>query len=272
MGICGAVPFPSRNTEIVLGDVIIGDHIIPYDLGRQNTDRFQRKTDIREVPGRQNWDIRSFVVGLKGTTTRHELRDQTFVYLQKLQALPDSVWEYPGSANDILYESAYRHKHYARDIVPDCTVCSQCVASSDPVCVQVSNQSCQSLGCSGKLVSRSRLNEEIVRPAIHIGTIACANTVMKSEEHRDAIQHKENVLAFEMEAAGVWDLLPCLVIKGACDYADSHKHDSWHAYAARTAASCAKALLAIWQPASSIQRPLGQLPLFFVLTFREPMC
>ncbi|KAJ0382563.1 hypothetical protein COL922a_012294 [Colletotrichum nupharicola] len=38
---------------------------------------------------------------------------------------------------------------------------------------------------------------------------------------------------------------PCLVIRGICDYADSHKNDRWQNYAALTAAGYAKALLAI---------------------------
>ncbi|OAQ59479.1 hypothetical protein VFPPC_10536 [Pochonia chlamydosporia 170] len=47
-----------------------------------------------------------------------------------------------------------------------------------------------------------------------------------------------------MEGAGVWDELPsCMIIKGVCDYADSHKSKGWQRYAAATAASTAKALL-----------------------------
>ncbi|KAF5610782.1 hypothetical protein F25303_14521, partial [Fusarium sp. NRRL 25303] len=57
-----------------------------------------------------------------------------------------------------------------------------------------------------------------------------------------------------MEGAGVWDILPCIVIKGACDYADSHKSKVWQRYAAATAAACAKAFLRFWVPP-----PLGQL-------------
>jgi nucleoside phosphorylase len=36
---------------------------------------------------------------------------------------------------------------------------------------------------------------------------------------------------------------PCLVIRGICDYADSHKNDVWHRYAAVTAAAYAKEFL-----------------------------
>ena len=46
-----------------------------------------------------------------------------------------------------------------------------------------------------------------------------------------------------MEAAGLMNGFPCLVIRGVCDYADSHKNDRWQRYAAATAASFAKELL-----------------------------
>jgi nucleoside phosphorylase len=38
---------------------------------------------------------------------------------------------------------------------------------------------------------------------------------------------------------------PCLVIRGICDYADSHKNKKWQGYAAATAAACAKELLSV---------------------------
>jgi nucleoside phosphorylase len=50
-------------------------------------------------------------------------------------------------------------------------------------------------------------------------------------------------LCLEMEAAGLANGFPCVVIRGICDYADSHKNDEWHPYAAATAAACAKELL-----------------------------
>lgn len=42
-----------------------------------------------------------------------------------------------------------------------------------------------------------------------------------------------------MEAAGLMDNFPCLVIRGICDYADSHKNGRWQEYAAGTAAAAA---------------------------------
>ena len=35
-----------------------------------------------------------------------------------------------------------------------------------------------------------------------------------------------------MEAAGLMHVFPCLVIRGICDYSDSHKNKDWQEYAA----------------------------------------
>jgi len=65
---------------------------------------------------------------------------------------------------------------------------------------------------------------------------------MKSGEDRDEIAARDGVIAFEMEGAGVWENFPgSLVIKGVCDYADSHKNKRWQGYAAATAAAVTKA-------------------------------
>jgi hypothetical protein len=51
-----------------------------------------------------------------------------------------------------------------------------------------------------------------------------------------------------MEAGGIINNMDCLVIRGVSDYADSHKNDIWHDYAALTASACAKAILGYVHP------------------------
>jgi hypothetical protein len=58
-----------------------------------------------------------------------------------------------------------------------------------------------------------------------------------------------------MEAAGLMDNFPCLVIRGICDYADSHKNKRWQVYAAATAAAYAKELLCIIPQSRVIETP-----------------
>lgn len=110
------------------------------------------------------------------------------------------------------------------------------------------DESCKTLGCDKKQVSRRRDGAEAVKVSVHIGKVASANTVMKSGEHRDNIIKAERVIGFKMEGAGVWDNISCIIIKGVCDYADSHKSKTWQAYAAATGASATKTFLEYWTP------------------------
>ncbi|KAK8221011.1 ankyrin repeat protein [Phyllosticta capitalensis] len=86
-------------------------------------------------------------------------------------------------------------------------------------------------------------------PSIHYGLIASGDRVIKNAVERDELaawleeDTGARCLCFEMEAAGLMNSFPCLVIRGISDYADSHKNDAWQPYAAMTAAAYAKELL-----------------------------
>lgn len=184
---------------------------------------------------------------------RNQVQGHTAQYLQILQGMEDNEWSYPSVLYDTLFEASYRHKHYQQQSAIEC-ICIECCSTYDPVCEQALKSDCKKIGCAGHLVQRHRLNADYSVPFIHIGTIASASSVMKSGEHRDQLAEKEGVIAFEMEGAGVWDILPCVIIKGICDYADSHKNKAWQNYAAATAASCAKTFLVYWEDNSQHQQ------------------
>lgn len=79
---------------------------------------------------------------------------------------------------------------------------------------------------------------------VHFGLIASGNQVMKSGRRRDQISKDlGGVLCFEMEAAGLMNDFPCVVIRGICDYADAHKNKDWQEYAAAVAAAYAKEVI-----------------------------
>lgn len=84
-------------------------------------------------------------------------------------------------------------------------------------------------------------------PIVHYGVIGSGNSVVKDGISRDEIVQRlgDKCICFEMEAAGLMDNFPCLVIRGICDYADTHKNDRWQNYAAATAAAFAKELLEV---------------------------
>ncbi|KAL6797362.1 purine and uridine phosphorylase [Trichoderma sp. SZMC 28013] len=102
----------------------------------------------------------------------------------------------------------------------------------DAVHPLTSNEDC-AIACSdSQLVPRVQRAEDEDDPTIHYGLIA------------------SDVLCFEMEAAGLMNHFPCLVIRGICDYSDSHKNDIWQGYAAMTAAAYAKDLIRRLSPAA----------------------
>ncbi|KAG7408387.1 Regulatory protein AfsR [Fusarium oxysporum f. sp. rapae] len=224
VGVCGVVPRSPDKDEILLGDVIISDGIIQYDFGRQLPDRFVRKDTLLDSLGRPNQQIRGVLAKLRTLRHRRQLSAKMADYLNVLRRDPELRAEYPGTLKDRLFEASYLHTE--------------------------DQKSCEQLGCNGELVSRSRLETAGVcpTPAVHIGLLASGDSVMKSGKDRDRIAAIEGVIGFEMEGAGVWDIFPSIVIKGACDYADSHKSKVWQRYAAATAAACAKAFLSFWVP------------------------
>ncbi|KAF9777671.1 hypothetical protein IL306_004342 [Fusarium sp. DS 682] len=222
VGVCGVVPFKRNGEEIVLGDVVISEGIVQYDFGRRLPGRFVSKDGLLDSLGRPNQEIRGVLAQAKGIKGRQRLISEMTRYLNILRKKPELHAEYPGPAYDKLFEASYRHSE--------------------------EQKSCEQVGCDDKLVPRRRLQatEPIPAPAVHFGLIASGDSVMKSGEDRDREVEARDVVAFEMEGAGVWDILPCIIIKGACDYADSHKSKGWQQYAAATAAACTKAFLNYW--------------------------
>ncbi|KAI5245963.1 hypothetical protein E4T42_06564 [Aureobasidium subglaciale] len=79
--------------------------------------------------------------------------------------------------------------------------------------------------------------------AVHYGIIASANQLMKDAWTRDTLARERNIMCFEMEAAGLMNRFPCLVVRGICDRSDSHKSKRWQGYAAMAAAAYAKDVL-----------------------------
>lgn len=245
VGTCGAVPFPHEGSEIILGDVIISKAVVEYDYGRQYSDKFERKTDVTDILGRPNQEIRSVLSKLETHRYGEQLRRKISQYLAHLQKQPRAKATYPGVIKDRLFKASYRHMHHQRGSVPHC-VCDESTSNSSSVCEETIDADCESLECEGYLVQRRRLQSSMPEPLAHIGMIASGSTVMESARHRDTIAKAESVIAFEMEGAGAWDSLPCVIIKGVSDYADGHKSDGWRNYAAATAVSAAKAFLDFW--------------------------
>ncbi|KAL6890372.1 hypothetical protein GGI43DRAFT_430563 [Trichoderma evansii] len=253
-GICGGVP--RGKDEIFLGDEVISSSVIQYDFGRHYPDGFIRKNTYEDNLRKHDKNIGGLLTKLRTSNGQDKLHERTAHFLKELRtahflkelqekavkcqgkaAKHREEYRNPGTAEDRLFESSYLHKH--RGFVA--CICSKCHGRKDPVCDEAQTSSCDDLDCDEDyLVKRDRDKEE---PAVYIGAVASGDTVMKSGEDRDRITKKEGVIAFEMEGAGVWEELPCIVVKGVCDYADCHKNKLWQNFAAATAASASKAIL-----------------------------
>jgi nucleoside phosphorylase len=215
VGICGGVW--SERADIRLGDVIVsqpdGMHggVVQWDYGKMERDGVFRRTGTLNKPPRP---LLNAVQSLKA---RHMLRNsEVNEYLAamftKYPRLGDK-FGHQGQEHDELFEASYGHTAGS--------TCAEC--------------------------DRSRLCNRPLRPddqpLIHYGNIASGDQVVKDGSTRDRIAREEGILCFEMEAAGLMDTFPCVVIRGVCDYADSHKNKRWQPYAAATAACYAKELL-----------------------------
>jgi nucleoside phosphorylase len=218
VGIGGGVP--SEENDIRLGDIVVSKPtetfggVIQYDFGKTVQEgRFTRTGSLNKPP-----DV--LLTALAALQAKHlmEGHELSNYLLQMVTRYPNmgDQFAYPGTQYDWLYEAEYDHPRGN-------ITCSQC--------------------------DRDRLVDREPRPSaeqtIHYGLIASGDQVMRHGATRDRLRKELDVLCFEMEAAGLMDSFPCLVIRGICDYADSHKNKGWQSYAAATAAAYAKELLCI---------------------------
>jgi nucleoside phosphorylase len=211
VGIGGGVP--SEEADVRLGDVVVSKPhkahggVVQYDLGKTTPSGFERTGALNTPPT----VLLNAVANLRAKQIRG--RGRLLEYLSKLDSLPDFTREAAGP--DALYDATYDHVGSA--------TCAKCKTEH--------------------IITREVRRQDVV---VHYGTIASGNQVMRSAAERDRVSAElDGVLCFEMEAAGLMNSFPCLVVRGICDYADSHKDKRWQPYAAGTAAAYAKEVLSV---------------------------
>ncbi|KAJ4295517.1 hypothetical protein N0V90_007530 [Kalmusia sp. IMI 367209] len=216
IGIGGGIPRPPKYA-VRLGDVVVGapeegPAVIQYDLGKRTVDGFEVTRSVAGPPALLRKVVNKIIGAMSWQTEEHDILKP---HLDRFSLYPRLSREYQRpSVPDRLFQSTFLHK--------ESTEC----ASHDEQFEQV----------------RPLPNSEHI--GIHYGTILSGNTLMKSSEDRDLLSQKhKDALCFEMEAAGLMDVFPCLVIRGISDYSDSHKNDAWQNYAAATAAAYAREFL-----------------------------
>ncbi|KAK2469654.1 hypothetical protein H9L39_18469 [Fusarium oxysporum f. sp. albedinis] len=221
VGIGGGVP--SAKHDIRLGDVVVSARgngkggVFQYDYGKA----IQEHAFV--TTGSLNQPPQLLLTALSGLEAEYELEGhQLSAHIDRaLEQWPRLRQKYsrPPSNSDRLYRSDIVH--------PDSSDECGDVCSDDPAC----------------LVDLKERGKQEDDPAIHYGLVASANQLMKDALARDKLAASMDVLCFEMEAAGLMNHFPCLVIRGICDYSDSHKNKEWQGFAAMMAAAYAKDLL-----------------------------
>ncbi|KAH7153729.1 hypothetical protein DER46DRAFT_536377, partial [Fusarium sp. MPI-SDFR-AT-0072] len=222
VGIGGGIARPDLGQDIRLGDIVVSQPdgttggVVQYDLGKAKANGgWERKGSLDKPPP-------VLLHALTSLQAEHEIAPS------RVSDLLQAMWEanphmssqkngytYQGVENDRLFEPH-------RDHVGGST-CDKCDSAWE--------------------MERDR--RESTDPEIHYGIIASGNKLIKDAATRDSLSEDtgHQCLCVEMEAAGLMDRFPCLVIRGICDYADSHKNDRWQRYAAAAAAAFAVELL-----------------------------
>jgi nucleoside phosphorylase len=217
VGIGGGIPSPAH--DIRLGDIVVSQPsgtsggVIQYDIGKiHKGSKLQRTGHLNSPPT-------ALLTALNRVKAEHYVRGTQIpnILRQMILAHPKMAEDghtFSRLPNDQLYHDTCEH------------------SSFDPTCHE-----CES---SHEVL---RLPRNSTDPIIHYGTIASGNQVIKDTATREQLKKDYDALCVEMEGAGVMAVIPCLVIRGISDYADSRKNDIWQKYAATTAAAFAKELL-----------------------------
>ena len=246
VGIGGGIP-----PKVRLGDVVVstpvGEYpgVVQWDMGKATEGgSFQRTGALNKPPS----SLRTAIGRLK---TEQELTgSQIPQYLDQMaKRYPNLAPKYlrSDSLKNILFKAGHGHISKAAtdsEAAPDENSTEEAYDDDEEDDEDEEKEAC-------RFCDKSQIVKQTPRDMrIHYGLIASGNRVIK-----DAIFRKKlnkdlggQVLCVEMEAAGLMDGFPCLVIRGICDYADSHKNKAWQEHAAAVAAAYAKELLQYVQP------------------------
>ncbi|KAF2647031.1 purine and uridine phosphorylase, partial [Lophiostoma macrostomum CBS 122681] len=221
VGIGGGVP--SAAVDIRLGDVVVSQPhktfagVVQYDTGKSTPSGFERTGSLNSPP--------QILLAAVASVQANEFRGRSKLSENIAQIERSPKFQRSGTGPDVLFNAAYDHK---------------------------GGQTCDK--CSTDKHEDRQPRESGEEVVVHYGTIASGNQVIKNAAQRDKVSVElGGMLCFEMEAAGLMNTFPCLVIRGICDYADSHKNKKWQPYAAGTAAAYAKEVLSVIPPTEVVK-------------------
>ncbi|KAI3393283.1 hypothetical protein diail_4493 [Diaporthe ilicicola] len=219
VGIGGGIPNYPKN-DVRLGDVVVGapeggPAVVQYDFGQRTADgRFEIAGTLAKPP-------RLLLNVVNKVEDKYDYLqdgddDVLKVHLSRFLQYPKLRRDYDRpEVPDRLFQASFPHQ-------PG-TVCANHEIDME-------------------VIRGARENKDHI--VVHYSTILSGDTLMENPAERDLLSRKHNnALCLEMEAAGLTDVFPCLVIRGISDYADSHKNETWQKFAAAAAAAYAREIL-----------------------------
>lgn len=232
------------SAKVQLGDVVVSiptgtfPGVVLYDMGKQNPSGYARSKSLNKPPT-------VFLTAVQALRSNHDLHGNSIAAClceveQKYPNLAKSGYTTCSSLDDPIFGPNTQptpgwHTFLVTILALFLSVFKYFAGLGwqPPGPSQIRSEEVAPLGAS------KRLTREVM---IHYGLIASGNTVIKNAKYRDRLNKDlgGHVLCFEMEAAGLMDDFPCLVIRGICDYSDSNKNKQWQKYAAMIAAAYTK--------------------------------
>jgi nucleoside phosphorylase len=203
VGIGGGIP-----SKVRLGDVVVsspsGEYsgVVQWDFGKSTQigerGKFERTGSLDTPP-------RLLLTALTKLETNNELYgskiSENLTKMLKRHPSLRAKYSRSESFEDVVFKADYPHKKTAN-------------TDDDH---EARSDSCQSCDKTKTVHRPPRASRDSV---VHYGLIASGNQVIKNAQHRNMLNSDlgGQVLCVEMEAAGLMNSFPCLVIRGICDY------------------------------------------------------
>jgi nucleoside phosphorylase len=218
VGIAGGVP--DTKEDIRLGDVVVSKStanwpgVVQYDV---NGERAEDRDKL--IRGRAPDQPAPLLLTAMGKAETAAIFDESQMpqYISEIVQRDPVTFAHPGPEQDVLFESDYNHTT---------------IESEEDGCSH----------CNPERI-RPQQPRETQDPIVHYGQIVSGFNLIRHGATRDELAHKQGALCLETEASDLKDAAKYLVIRGICDYADSHSSKLWHAYASAAAAAYAKEVL-----------------------------
>lgn len=216
VGVGGGVP--NNEDDVRLGDVVVSvphlahGGVVQYDFGKEESGgRFRRSGHLNTPP-------KLLLNVVRRIQLEHEMGNRAYErHLERFAKHNMQRYRRRQTMPDLLFPPSYIH---------------------------ITGRGCDNCDTFQQI---PRLPRDPDNPTvkIHYGTKASGNKVTKDAIIRDNIVKDlgGRILCFEMEAAGLMNDFPCLVVRGISDYCDSRKQDAWQRIAAASAAAYTRELL-----------------------------